>query len=472
MLKVSEILKATRGKLICGSPGSLIRGISIDSRTLKPGNAFIALKGSNFDGHNFINEAIGRGANCIIGEFKSIHKVLQPFVLQDGPLGKNKKRKFSKGQLTFIEVKDTQEALGDIARFNRNKYDIPVIAVTGSAGKTTLKEMLARILSRRFNVLSNEGTKNNHIGLPLALSKANSGHDLAVLELGTNHFGEIANLAKICQPNIGVITNIGPAHLEYLNNLAGVCREKYALIDNLKQPRIAVLNADESLLRKKILKKSKPPVIFGFSIKQKSEFWASEIKYRCAKLEFCINKKYRFKLNTLGYNNIYNAAAAIAVARILGMGYNDISSSLADFSFPQGRLNLITSNNIMFIDDTYNSNPLSLRQALGALDGLKIKGRKIFIMGDMLELGRLEESFHFQAGLEAAKVCNIFMAVGERSKSAAGAARSYGLAIENIFTCRTSREARDILINKISPKKDDIVLIKGSRAMKMEEILR
>ena len=151
MFKVSEILKATQGKLICGSPDLEIQALSIDSRTIKPGNAFIAIKGNNFDGHNFIDEAIRKRSSCIIGESNSRHKILPP------P---------RRGQLTFIEVKDTQKALGDIARFNRHKFDIPVIAITGSNGKTTLKEMIAWILSKRFNVLSNEGTKNNHIGLP------------------------------------------------------------------------------------------------------------------------------------------------------------------------------------------------------------------------------------------------------------------------------------------------------------------
>lgn len=454
MFRVNEILKATHGKLVCGSPDSRIRDISIDSRTVRPGNAFIAIRGNNFDGHNFINEAMRKGSTCIIGESKS---------------GRNFGKKASK--ITFIEVKDTQEALGDIARFNRSKFAFRVIAITGSTGKTTLKEMLASILSRRFNVLSNEGTKNNHIGLPLTLLKADAGHDIAVLELGTNHPGEIEYLAGICQPNIGVITNIGPAHLEYFNNLDGVFQEKFSLIDNLKKPHIAVVNADDRSLRKKMPGRPDKTVIFGFSIKYKSEFRASQIQYRSGKLEFCINKKYRFKLNTLGYNNIYNAAAATAVARVLGMEYKDIALSLAGFSFPKGRLNLIKSDNVKFIDDTYNSNPLSLRQALDTLDGLKIKGRKIFIMGDMLELGDHEESSHFQAGIEAAKVCDIFVAVGERSKSAAGAARSSGLATKNIFTCGSSQEARDILINKISPKKNDIVLVKGSRAMRMEEIL-
>ncbi len=452
MFNVNELLEASGGRLINGRENLVIKGISINSRTIKKGQAFIAIKGNNFDGHNFIEEAIKKGANCIIHEVRST--------------------KYEVRNKVFIEVKDTVKALGDIARFQRNKFDIPVIAVTGSNGKTTSKEMIAWVLAKRFRVLKNEGTKNNQIGLPLTLLNLNPSDDIAVLEIGTNHFGEVENLAKVCLPNIGIITNIGPAHLEYLRNLRGVLREKYALIENLKEPCLAILNLDNTLLRRQILKKSKKPIILGFSIKQHTDFYASGIKNFSDKIEFLVNEKYKFTIKTLGEHNIYNALTAIAVARVFGMEYKDIVTGLSNFKFLPGRLNLVTLKKIRFIDDTYNSNPFSLQQALDTLANFRTKGRKIFVMGDMLELGSCRESFHSQAGQVVRDVCDIFVTVGKLSRFAARSARSCGFKSKNIFTCESAQQARDILFNKISPRPDDLVLVKGSRAMKMEEIIR
>lgn len=459
MFKVLELLEATGGRLIGPVNTVGIRGISIDSRTIKPQSAFIAIKGSNFDGHNFMAEAIKKGASCIIKE------------VANKKLPQKVKREARK--VVFIEVKDTVKALGDIARFQRKKnLSVPVIAITGSNGKTTAKEMIAHILSKKFKVLKNEGTKNNQIGLPLTLINLKSCHDMAVLEVGTNHPGEIEYLARICQPNIGIIINIGPSHLEYLHNLEGVLREKYKIIENLEKPYIGILNADNDLLKRKVFTRIGKENILGFGMKNYCDFFASNIKNISEGLEFCIKQKYRFTLKTLGYYNIYNALAAIAVARLFGIKYTDIAGELATFDFPQGRLKFIKINNIQFIDDTYNSNPLSLSLALDVLANFKTKGRKIFVMGDMLELGSYEKRFHYQAGQKAAGCCDIFIAVGKLSKLAANAAKASNFDSKNIFTCQTASHARSILFKKVSVKKDDIVLVKGSRLMKMEEILK
>ncbi|MDD5166467.1 MAG: UDP-N-acetylmuramoyl-tripeptide--D-alanyl-D-alanine ligase [Candidatus Omnitrophica bacterium] len=451
MFTVDELLKATKGKLISGGPRVSIKGISIDSRVIKRGEAFIALKGNNFDGHNFIHQAIEKKASCILYEA--------------GVIGQKPKG------IVFIKVRDTTKALGDIARFHRKKFTIPVIAVTGSNGKTTTKEMIAWALSGKYKVLKNIGTKNNHIGLPMALLGLDHSYDAAVLEVGTNHFGEVEYLAKICLANIGVITNIGPAHLEYFKSLDGVFREKSTLTKYLRQPSVAILNTDDSLLKKGSAAK-KDQVIFGVGIKNKSDFTASNIKDLAGKMEFLVNQKYKFTLKTLGYYNIYNALIAITVARLFGMEYNRIARRLSGFSFPESRLNFVRFNNIQFIDDTYNSNPLSLKAALEALGNFKTEGRRIFVMGDMLELGKDRESFHYQAGLQAAGICDIFISVGRLSSLASKALKAHGRGVKNIFNCATSLEARDILYKKISPRRDDIVLVKGSRMMRMEEVFK
>jgi UDP-N-acetylmuramoyl-tripeptide--D-alanyl-D-alanine ligase len=459
MFKVNELLKATKGRLVSKKKVAIIKGISIDSRTIKPNEAFIAIKGINFDGHNFINEAIKKGASCIICKHKTVPRLVS-------------KRDAGLLKAAFIETQDTQMALGDIARLHRQRFSHPVICITGSNGKTTTKEMLAWILSKNFKVLKNEGTKNNQIGLPMTLLGLNNSYNLIVLEVGTNHFGEVEYLAKIARPNIGVITNIGPSHLEYLKDLEGVFQEKYTLIKNLRNPRIAILNSANTLLKKQIDKIDYRRIIFGFALKKRSDFFATDIKRNYKGLEFFVNKKYKFTLKTVGYYNIENALAAIAVARILGIGYRDIALRLATFNFPQARLNLIKINKIRFIDDTYNSNPLSLKHALDTMSCLEIRGRKIFVMGDMLELGDRQELFHRQAGRQVAKTCDVFIAVGKLSRIAAQAASESGFDTRNMFICDSTRQARKILFKQILPGPDDVVLVKGSRLVKMEEVFK
>ncbi len=453
MFKINELLEASGGKLVSQASGAVISGISIDSRAIKPRDAFIAIKGDNFDGHDFIDAAIKKGAACIIKEARS-------------------KVKCKSCNVVFIEVKDTIKSLGDIANFQRRKFNIPVIAVTGSNGKTTTKEMVAHVLSAKFKVLKNEGTKNNHIGLPMTLVNLDTSYDIAVLEVGTNHPGEVEYLTRICEPNIGIITNIGPSHLEFLHDLKGVFREKYRMAENLMAPRICILNADDDLLKKKAYAKAKEHFVLGVGIKNPSDFSARLIKNAAAAVKFCVNKKYKFTLNTLGYYNVYNALCSIAAARVFGIAYKDISRKLCAFDFPKSRLKFLELGGVKFIDDTYNSNPLSLKHALDTLADIKTAGRKIFVMGDMLELGSRKEKFHRHAGKSLISTCNVFIAVGDLSRLAAEAARDSGFDANNIFTCSTTSQAREILFNRLLPKKGDFVLVKGSRSMKMEEVFK
>lgn len=451
MLKIEEILKAIGGKLICGRRSLSIKDFSLDSRTLKKGDGFIAIKGNNFDGHWFIKKAIEQGASCIIAQTKFEEELV------------DKAQDFA-----LIEVADSIKALGDIAYYKRNKFNLPIIAISGSNGKTTTKEMIAWVLSEKFKVLKNEGTKNNHIGLPQALLGLNADFDLGVLELGTNHFHEIDYLAKITKANIGVITNIGPTHLEYFGDLTGVFKEKYALIKNLENPYLSILNGDDKFLRKVILRKSKRPLALSFAIENRSDFSASGISFNQGRVEFLLNRKDKFYLNTCGRHNVYNALAAISVARIFGLQYKTIVKRLASFEFPSGRLKIKEFNKAIFIDDTYNSNPESFNQAMRTLENFKTSGRKIVVMGDMLELGRDKGLLHRNAGRLAAQVADIFISVGPLSKLAAMAARLSGT--NRIFSCESALEARDILFKKVLPKKNDVILVKGSRSMKMEGV--
>jgi len=452
VFKVNEIIKATGGKLIQGKPADKLAAISTDSRRLKPQEAFLALKGNNFDGHDFISEALKSKVACLIVERAP-----------EFPIPK---------EIAVIQVKDTTLALGGIARFQRQKFNLPVIAVTGSNGKTTTKEMIAWILSANARVLKNEGTKNNQIGLPQTLIGLRREDNFAVVEIGTNHFGEVDYLAKIACPNIGVITNIGLSHLEFLKDLNGVLKEKATLLDNLAKPGLAVLCADDKLLKRIIIRKNNAAVVFTYGINEKSDFCASAIRLSNAKLEFKVNAKFDFALSTLGYYNIYNALAAISVSRILGLSYPEISQRLAAFKFPKGRLNLIEFKGFTFIDDTYNSNPLSLEAALKALNSVKCKGKKILIMGDMLELGRQKELLHRQIARSITNTCDVLVAVGSLARITAQAAGKSGFGPKDIFYCASALEARDLLFDKIAPSASDIILVKGSRSMRMEEVFK
>lgn len=450
MLKISEFLNATCGKLAGRlDDDQVISGFSIDSRTIKKGQAFIAIKGDNFDGHNFVDQAIKKGSGCVVVQL-SAFSFRRPV------------------EVPIIFVKDTLKALADAASFLREKISLPIVAVSGSNGKTTTKEIISWVLSARFKVLKNEGTQNNRIGLPMTLLRLDPGFDIGVVELGTNHFKEIGSLADICLPNIGIITNIGPAHLEYFGSLEGVFREKYSLIAGLKRPYIGILNNDDTFLRKAAAAKGSQSSIFTCGIKNKSDFTARQIQCVRGKTGFSL-KKQKFVLNTWGEYNIYNALAAIAVARIFGMSYRQIARRLNDFQFPQNRLQVIEIGRSFFINDTYNANPASFRAALYALAKMNSKGKKIVVMGDMLELGQDQAALHAQAGREAAKFCDIFIAVGSLSRFAAQAAIRSGAA--KVFSCNSAQEAKQILAKLRSPGGNDLVLVKGSRAMRMEKVL-
>ncbi len=448
MFKIRELLEATAGLLLSGRKEAEVKGISIDSRTTKLGDLFIAIKGSHFDGHDFIQEAIRKKAAALIVE----------------------KRLDIRSDIPLILVKDTIRSLGDIAHFYRKRFSAAVIGITGSNGKTTAKDMAAFLLGTKFRVLKNEGTQNNQIGLPLTLLKLNNSHNLVVLELGTNHFGEIAYLSKIAQANMGAILNIGPSHLEFFHNLSGVFKEKYDLIRSLISPYIGILNSDDRFLNLAI-KKTKDRLIIGFGIKNKCEFRARDIRLDKDGLRFKLNK-YEIRLNTLGPFNVYNALSAIAIARIFGIDYPDIILRLKRFRFPQGRLQIKRIRKAMFIDDTYNSTPPSLNQALNVLKNIKTKGKKIMIMGDMLELGGYSKKFHQQAGEQISQICDIIISVGALAKVASLTALKKGFDRNSIFSCESIKEAKDILFNIIKPASGDIVLVKGSRLMRMEEILK
>lgn len=448
---VEEILETAKGKLICGDLNDRAYAFSIDSRTLKKGDIFVCVKGNRFDGHDFISEAVRKGARCVIADEK------KPIAL-GGRLPHN-----------LISVKNTLSALAGLARVNRQRFDIPVLAVTGSNGKTTTKEMLGALLGSRYEVLKNEGTQNNIIGLSLSLLRLNHSHKIAALELGTNHFGEIKELSRIALPNAAILTNIGSAHLEFFGDELGVLREKWSLMESLSSPRAAIINADDSLLREKISADTRR-AIFSFGIKRRADFMAQEIICKDGRVFFRVNGK-RIRLNTSASINVYNALAAYSAARIFGISDDEIIKKFREFRFPDGRFQIKNLKGLRVIDDAYNANPGSFLCALEALSSLPCRGRKIVVMADMLELGERSEFLHRMIGERLCRMkIDAFIGVGRLSHGACDAAKKRGSNGKIILKCSSAQDAKDIISDLA--RKGDTILLKGSRAMKLEEVLK
>lgn len=453
-LSVRDIAGAIEAKLVKGEKNPCINSISTDSRSLKEGDLFFAIKGDRFDGHDFLKDALSRGASGVVFEGNELKRALS---LKEGLFKKK----------IFIQVDDTIKALGRFAAFYRNRFKIPFIAVTGTCGKTTTKDMVFELLSLKFKVLRNEGTKNNHIGLPVTLLQLDRSFDAAVLELGMNHFGEIDYLAGILKPHIGVITNVGPAHLEFVKDIDGVLKAKEELLRNLRLEDIAIVNGDDDRLAEALEKYKFKKITFG--MKKGCEFRATDVNINKKITSFKLNNGTLFKLNLSGAHNIYNALAAIAVSSIFDIDMHSLRNALESFRPLNMRMKFTEINGMTIIDDTYNANPLSVKSAIDTLSGFN-GNRKIAVFSDMLELGENSEQLHKDIGnYVASKKIDLLITVGDLSGHIAYGAEGYGMKASNIYNVKSKKEAVDLL-NRVA-KPDDILLFKGSRLTKMEELI-
>lgn len=449
MLTVKDVLIATKGNLLSGNEDDILRGVSTDTRRIKGGELFVAIKGERFDGHNFILDAVSKGAGGIL--------------VQDGCITNNN---FKIPEASFISVPYSIKALGDIAHFHRKRFDIDLIGITGSNGKTTTKEMIAAILSKRFNVLKNFGTENNHIGVPLTLMRLNSEHEIVVLEMGTNRLGEIERLSEIAGPNLAVITNIGPSHLEYLKDLDTVMKAKCEILKYIKKDSKIIVNGDDEQLGS--LKPGLKTIRFGLN--KDFDFYADKLSVEPDGINFKLNGKHEISLGIVGRHNVYNALGAIAASHNFGLSIDEIKEALKEFRVPNMRMEVKKVGEIKIINDSYNSNPLSMRKAIEALRDMTTKGRKILIAGDMLELGNLSGRFHHLVGRQAAESgIDLIVAVGRLAEHVAKGAQEAGMSEKKIKLCNVTKEACEAMLALI--RKGDTVLVKGSRAMKMEQIV-
>ena len=446
---IDEILREIKGKLLTDGGRRVFTGVSIDSRQIKDGQIFIAIKGKNYDGHDFVRQAIKGGAACAIVQGEKAKKVL-------GATGHPRR--------CIISAADTVMALGHLAALHRRGFDIPSIAVTGSCGKTATKEMIYRAIRSSWRPLKNIGTQNNHIGVPLTILKLNNRHGSIVLELGMNHSGEIQRLSRIAQPNVGVVTNIGPAHLQYLGSLQSVYKAKKELLDYLDSWDTAILNHDDAFLRRY---RKKGLRIMRYGITHRSEFQARKARRLRNGWSFEV-KGTSYFMPSLAYHDIYNALAAICVGTLFNVKQDCMHRALKDIVPPAQRMEVKTFKGIAFIDDTYNSNPLSLESAIKTLSNIKTKGKKILITGDMLELGGRSRYYHARLGRAIAKSgIDELIAVGQLARYTYLEAVSNGMRQSRFY--HSKDEVVPLLREMAKP--NDVVLVKGSRAMKMEDII-
>ncbi|MDP2922050.1 MAG: UDP-N-acetylmuramoyl-tripeptide--D-alanyl-D-alanine ligase [Candidatus Omnitrophota bacterium] len=449
MFTVKDVLGAVKGKLLSGNTEEILTGLSTDTRRIKKGELFVAIKGEKFDGHSFILDAVSKGAGGIL--------------VQDGGITNEN---FKLPDVSFISVKDSVRALGDIGNFHRARFTIPIIGITGSNGKTTTKEMITAILSKKFNTLKNFGTENNNIGVPLTLMRLTDGHNIAVLEMGTNHLGEISRLSEIARPTVSVITNIGPSHLEYLEDMDTVFKAKSEILEFMDGGARLVLNYDDEYLRK--MKTNFKTTWFG--INKEADFYADKINLEPDGINFRLNEKWDISLGVLGRHNVYNALSAIAASMDFGVSIDEIRDALKEFKVPNMRMEVKRFGDIKIINDTYNANPQSMKQAIEALRDMVTDGRKVLFAGDMLELGTFSGRFHHLVGKQAAESgIDLIVAVGKLAEYVAKGAQEAGMSDRKIKLCAVTREAREKVSKLI--KKGDTILVKGSRAMRMEEIV-
>ena len=428
-----------------------ITGVSTDSRTIKPGNLFVALRGEKFDGHHFIENVSARGAYAVL--------VDEAWKKENAPL-------ITRMENTVAVVPDTTKAFGALAHSYRTKFSIPFLAVGGSNGKTTTKEMISAVLRKKYVVLSTEGNLNNHIGVPHMLFRLTPKHDIAVLELGTNHFGELDLLCDIAAPTHAIITNIGREHLEYFGDEEGVAKEETTLYSAVRSQGFAFVNVDDERLAKAGAK-VRHKLTYGTSKKAGVRAMHVETNEQgCPEFELSINGRANFvRLSAAGLHNAVNATAAAAVGVKFKVPKKKIISALENYPGVSKRMEVIRRNDLTILNDTYNANPDSVIAALTTLRSMTVKGKKIVVLADMLELGEKADHEHAKIGVTVSDMeFEYLLTFGPLSRFTHEASK---LAFAEHF--ETKAGLIDSLKSQLAP--GDAVLVKGSRGMKMEEVV-
>jgi len=450
-ITLKDLFNLSGSEIVNPDSYKAVSNVTIDSRKIEKGSLFIAIKGEKFDGHDFVRDVIKNGASAVVIE-------------------KKKYSQFDDIEVPLVLVDDTIKALGELAKVWRSKLKAKVISLTGSAGKTTTKDMIAALLSEKFKVNKTMANNNNHIGVPLTILSTTNSHKALVLEHGSNHFGEIAYTAEIAKPDYALITNIGNSHLEFLKNKKGVLKEKVSLFETTKKRnRILFINKDDKLLSD-LYKNYKKKITYG--TRKKSNVNGKILSYTddgkpIVELRY-EGKKIKTEFNLYGEQSFKNLLAASSVAFKLGLNEKQILNGIKKLSPLYKRLNVTRYSDFILIDDTYNANPDSMKSSLELLSQIKILKKKIAVLGDMFELGDTSEKHHKNLApvIKKNKIDEVYT-IGKMMKVLNKELQGSGIE-KKYFS------SRDSLSDFISMTdfSDSVILVKGSRGMKMEEFVQ
>ena len=454
-LTIKEIIEVTKGELISGNLDFVCTNFSKDTRTIQKGDTYIAIKGEKFDGNLFWKQALEKGADCVIvSDFQYEEMDLEEF--------KDK---------TILKVKDTLEALYEIARLKRSFYQIPVIAITGSVGKTSTKDIVASVVSQKYKTLKTVGNNNNNIGLPFTILRLQE-EEAMVLEMGMNHFGEISLLTSIAKPNVCIITNIGTSHIGNLGSRENILKAKLEILEGTDNPTI-IINNDNDLLHNWQEENKNKRNIHTYGIHVPSDLNASDIILKENSSEFtCHDDKENIKMKVPvgGEHFILNSLCAVSVGKVLEIETDKIKKGIEEFELTKKRMDITElKNGIKIINDAYNASLESMQASLKYLSEFK-DNRKIAVLGDMLELGEYSQKLHEQVGEEVYQnKIDILMCSGEKAENIARRAKEMGMTKENIYYFNSKEE----MTNKLKEimKQGDVILLKASNGMRFFDIV-
>lgn len=451
-MKVKEILEVTKAQLITGDENLECENFSKDTRTIEKGDIYIGIKGEKFDGNEFWKQALDNGAEAVI--------------IENIEISQKEMEKYS--NKTIIKVEDTLKALYEIAKYKRSLYNIPVVAITGSVGKTSTKDMIASVVSTKYKTLKTEGNNNNNIGLPLTILKLKD-HEAAVIEMGMNHLGEISLLTDIAKPTLSVITNVGTSHIGNLGSRENILKAKLEILEGMINPKL-IINNDNDLLHNWYEENKEDIEIHTFGIKNKSELIAENINLKEEGSEFKAvleNQEINIKVPVGGEHFVYNALCATQVGRLLEIPNDKIQQGIAKFELTKKRMDIKKlENGAIIINDAYNASYESMKASLEFLD--KHTGtRKIAVLGDMFELGEFSIDIHRKVGKEVAeKNIDILICTGENSRYIVEEAEK-NTKIQTYYM-NNNEEIVEKLCQEL--KNGDVVLVKASNGMKFFEI--
>lgn len=442
ILSINDIVKATSGKIICGSDKGVIHAITTDSRQADKDVLFIPLKGERADGHDYIPSALDKGAVSI----------------SEREIDSDK---------TVIKVADTRLALGDIARYYKAKYVVPTVSITGSVGKTTTKDLVYAVIAEKYKTHKTPNNFNNDIGVPLTVFGIEKEHEAAVIEMGMNHFGEISHLAGIVKPDVAIITNIGMSHIENLGSQEGIFKAKMEITENFTDANTLIVNGDDKFLGNI---SDTPYKLVKFGMSDTNDVYAKDIENKgLSGMDFTVvhpDGEFRCSLKQPGEHNIYNALASVCAGLNMGLAEFEIARGIENCVYTSSRLEISEHNGMEIINDCYNSSPDSVRAALKVMTNT-LKSRRVAVLGDILEMGEYAKDAHFDLGKTVKDMgINFLITAGSNAKYIADGAKSSGM--ENVVSYTTTDELVSDINNLVKP--DDCILVKASHGMEFYKV--